>query len=107
LDGIPLAREANCKPVNAARQWFNSFSDQCDLPDRKESLLRRKPLDDALFELQRREYIKVVDLFMIFCPKERCTYNAYDGSILYRDEFSHPSIEAAKLSSGIIRDTLD
>jgi peptidoglycan/LPS O-acetylase OafA/YrhL len=106
LDGIPLAREANCKPVNAARQWFNSFSDQCDLPDRKESLLRRKPLDDALFELQRREYIKIVDLFMIFCPKERCTYNAYDGSILYRDEFSHPSIEAAKLSSGIIRDTL-
>lgn len=106
LNGNPFAREANCKPQNASKQWFNRFSDKCVFPGRKESLLRRKPLDDALSDLQRQNYIKIIDLFAIFCPKDNCTYNALNGDVLYRDEFSHPSVEAARLSAEIIRNSL-
>lgn len=105
LHGNPFAREANCKPLNASKQWFNRFSNKCILPGRKESLLRRKPLDDALSDLQRQNFVKVIDLFDIFCPQDHCTYNAKNGDILYRDEFSHPSVEAARLSSEVIRNS--
>jgi len=106
LHGNPFAREANCKPLNAAKQWFNELSDKCSLPDRSTSLLRRKPLDNTLSQLEKKGYIKVIDLFDIFCPYSQCTYNAANGSILYRDEYSHPSVEAARLSSETIRKAL-
>ena len=106
LHGNPFAREANCKPLNAAKQWFNGLSNKCSLPDRSQSLLRRNPLNGILRELERQDHIKVIDLFDIFCPLKECTYNSANGSILYRDEFSHPSVEAAKLSSANIRKAL-
>jgi len=107
LHGNPFAREANCKPLNAAKQWFNGFNyKKCSLPNRKASLLRRKPLDNTLSQLEKKGYIKVIDLFDIFCPYSQCTYNAANGNILYRDEYSHPSVEAARLSSETIRKAL-
>lgn len=106
LHGNPFAREANCTPVSAARQWFSPFDHSCKLPSRSESLIRRDNLDKVLVSLEVEGKLRIVDIFDIFCPEEQCTYNAKNGQFLYRDEFSHPSVEAVRLSSQIIRKVL-
>lgn len=103
LHGNPFAREANCTPETAA-QWFSK--DSCNLPDRRASLLRREDLNRMLTSLEAQRKIHIVDLFDIFCPEDRCTYTASNGQILYRDEFSHPSVEGVRLSSPLIRKVL-
>ena len=106
LHGNPFAREAHCKPEIAAKQWFHLFGGPCKLPNRRESLLRRDNLNKVLVKLEAEGKLRVVDLFDIFCPGELCTYNAKNGQILYRDEYSHPSVEGVRLSSPIIRKIL-
>ena len=106
LHGIPFAREANCQPVVAAKQWFSPFGGPCKLPNRSESLMRRDNLDKVLISLQERGVLSIVDLFDVFCPDEQCTYNARNGQLLYRDESSHPSVEAVRLSAKTIRSIL-
>jgi peptidoglycan/LPS O-acetylase OafA/YrhL len=100
LNGNPFAREANCNPESAVSQWYSPFGTKksCEIPDRKTTLDRRKNLDEVLRRVSTTSEVKVVDLLAVFCPFEKCTYYAKDGSILYRDEWSHPSVEAAKLS---------
>jgi peptidoglycan/LPS O-acetylase OafA/YrhL len=106
LNGIPFAREANCPPIVAAKQWFSPFGGPCKLPNRTESLRRHASLNDMLVSLESSGKLRIVNLFDIFCAGEQCTYNAMNGQFLYRDEFSHPSIEAARLSAPIIRKVL-
>jgi peptidoglycan/LPS O-acetylase OafA/YrhL len=104
LHGLPFARDAKCVPAVAARQWYNSIGDgPCRFLSKKETLQRRQPLDTMLKDLQANGEITVIDLFDIFCPGELCTYNAENGELLYRDEHSHPSIEAVRLSAPSIR----
>lgn len=106
LHGNPFAREANCQPVSASKQWFNPFGSPCQLPNRSKSLLRRDNLNKVLVSLETEGKLHIVDIFDVFCPEDQCTYNAKNGQILYRDEFSHPSVEGARLSSPIIRKVL-
>jgi peptidoglycan/LPS O-acetylase OafA/YrhL len=106
LHGNPFAREANCQPVIAAKQWFHLFGGPCQLPSRSESLLRRDNLNQVLVSLEAAGKLHIIDLFDVFCPEEQCTYNAKNGQVLYRDEFSHPSVEGVRLSSPIIRKVL-
>jgi peptidoglycan/LPS O-acetylase OafA/YrhL len=106
LHGNPFAREANCQPVIASKQWFAPFGGPCQLPSRRESLLRRDNLNNVLVSLEAEGKIHIVDIFDVFCPEEQCTYNAKNGQLLYRDEFSHPSVEGVRLSSSIIRKVL-
>jgi peptidoglycan/LPS O-acetylase OafA/YrhL len=106
LHGNPFAREANCQPVSASKQWFNPFGSPCQLPNRSESLLRRDNLNKVLVSLEAEGKLHIVDIFDVFCPEDQCTYNAKNGQILYRDEHSHPSVEGAHLSSPIIRKVL-
>ena len=106
LHGNPFAREANCQPAIAAKQWFHLFGGPCQLPSRSESLLRRDNLNKVLVSLEAEGKLHVVDTFDVFCPEEQCTYSAKNGQVLYRDEFSHPSVEGARLSSPIIRKIL-
>lgn len=106
LHGNPFAREANCQPITAAKQWFSPFGSPCKLPNKSESLLRRDNLNKVLVSLEVAKRIHIVDLFNVFCPGEQCTYYAKNGQILYRDDSSHPSVEAARLSSPIIRKVL-
>ncbi|WP_348252742.1 acyltransferase family protein [Trichocoleus desertorum] len=106
LHGIPFAREAKCDPVVAAEQWFSPFGTPCKLPRKSESLRRRDNLNKVLTSLQLRGKLRIVDVFDVFCPEEQCTYNAKNGQLLYRDEFSHPSVEGARLSAPIIRKVL-
>jgi peptidoglycan/LPS O-acetylase OafA/YrhL len=106
LHGNPFAREANCKPNAAMRQWFHPFGSPCKMPGRTASLQRRKALDEFLHSLEKEGKITIVDLFDIFCPGRICSYNAVNGDLLYRDEYSHPSVEAARLSAPVIHQAL-
>ena len=102
LNGNPFAREANCNPQSALSQWYSPFGKKkCEIPNRETTLERRKNLDKVLQKVSTTSGVKTVDLLGVFCPFEECTYFAKDGSILYRDEWSHPSVEAAKLSGDI------
>jgi peptidoglycan/LPS O-acetylase OafA/YrhL len=97
LHGLPLAREANCDPASAIPQWYQPFGQKnCNMPSKRETLARRKNLSEMLNKLS--DQVTTVDLIDIFCPTQRCTYLSGDGKVLYRDEFSHPSVEAVKLS---------
>jgi hypothetical protein len=42
----------------------------------------------------------------VFCPGITCTYEASDGTLLYRDSNSHPSVEASRLSAEVIERAL-
>ena len=106
LHTLPFAREAKCRPEQAIKQWFAPFPTRCQMPDRAESLRRRAPLDQTLRKLEERGEINLLDLFSVFCPMEKCSYEASDGTILYRDEYSHPSVAAARLSRPVVRKLL-
>lgn len=71
------------------------------MPDKEQTLARRKELDIALRELEKENKLIAVDLIDIFCPHSKCTYYSQNGMMLYRDEWSHPSVEAARLSGEI------
>lgn len=106
LHGNPLAREAACAPEAAKPQWFAPFGSPCHFLPKERTLARRARLDEVLSSLRDQGKIAVVDLINIFCPGEICTYEAADGEILYRDVWSHPSVEAARLSAPVIRNVL-
>ena len=59
-----------------------------------------------LSNLEDQNYIILIDLLNIFCPEDVCGYQLSDGTVMYRDEWSHPSVEAARNSSTIIREKL-
>src|SRR5262249_1014025 len=106
LHGNPFAREARCAPVQSLNQWFAPSRKQCQFYSKEETLKRRSKLDSILVKLERNGYIRIVDLFEVFCFDRICTYEAKNGQMLYRDEWSHPSVEAARLSAPIIRKVL-
>ncbi len=107
VHGNPFAREANCLPDVARTEWFNGFGGPCRFLSKSETLRRRQPLDTMLRELQQESGLIVVDLINVFCPGTTCTYESADGTLLYRDSNSHPSVEAARLSGPVIKTTLD
>jgi len=104
---LPFARDANCEPAVAAKQWFNQFGEgPCDYISQKETLIRMEPLNHVLDRLEQKHIIKTIDLMPIFCPGEICNYNGLGGIILYRDAKSHPTEEAAELSGRIFREAM-
>ena len=106
LDGLPFAREAECEPAIAKQQWFAPFGGPCHFISKQQTLRRRAELDKMLNTLRNQRKITVVDLIDVFCPGNVCTYDSSDGQMLYRDVWSHPSVEAARLSAPIIRNVL-
>jgi peptidoglycan/LPS O-acetylase OafA/YrhL len=106
LDGLPFAREAGCGPSVGEKQWFAPFGPPCHFLSKEETLQRRAKLDQMLTDLSNQGKINVVDLMDIFCPGKMCTYDSANGQILYRDDESHPSVAAARLSAPIIREVL-
>ena len=107
LHGNPFAREANCEPISAIKQWFQPFATPCKFFSKEETLRRRHNLDKMLSALEVKGKIKVVDLMDVFCSGSICGYEASNGQILYRDVHSHPSVEGARLSSMVIRKVLN
>ncbi len=107
LSSLPFAREANCVPEVARREWFNAFGGPCQFLSKKETLRRSQPLREVLAELARQKEIVLIDPMPIFCAGDTCTYaNAEEGIVLYRDSNSHPSVEAARLTGQLIRKEL-
>lgn len=106
LDALPFAREAECEPAVAAQQWFTPFGGPCHFISKHQTLRRRAKLDETLITLRDQRKVTVVDLIDVFCPGKVCTYDSGDGQMLYRDVWSHPSVEAARLSAPIIRNVI-
>jgi peptidoglycan/LPS O-acetylase OafA/YrhL len=103
--GIPLAREANCEPAAAMAQWYRLDS-PCRFLSREETLRRRQSLERLLEDLQQRHGLRLIDLIDDLCPGQICSYEHPTGLMLYRDSFSHPSVEAARLVATRIREAL-
>lgn len=103
LDALPFASEAECEPSVGKKQWFAPFGGPCHFLPKGETLWRRAKLDETLTNLRDQRHIKIVDLMDVFCPGEVCTYESGSSQMLYRDDQSHPSVAAARLSAPVIR----
>lgn len=99
LAPLPLVREVNCAPAATIPQWFSPFGGPCKYPARTDIIERTALFNSILTELQDKGTIRIVNVFDIFCPGKHCTYTATNGKTLYRDEWSHPSVEAAQLAA--------
>lgn len=107
MHGLPFMREANCDPALAAPQWFSQVGGgPCRFLSQRDTLMRRSVLHQALTGDGLSDKITVVDLMPVFCPGESCSYSLDNGVMLYRDVWSHPSVEAARLSAPIIQSHL-
>jgi peptidoglycan/LPS O-acetylase OafA/YrhL len=106
LHGYPMVRELQCDPALAVPQWFAPFGSPCRFQTKAALLSRRSSLDLLLRQLEQEGLIEVVDLFDVFCPTDLCTYRGPGGEILYRDVFSHPSIEGSRASGALIAEAI-
>lgn len=99
----PFIRESECTPETAVPQWFAPGGGACKFFSKEETIARRAPVLAILRKLDRQHAIVLVDLFDMFCPGKYCTFVDPSGRVLYRDEFSHPSVEAAEEAAPIFR----
>ncbi len=106
VDGVPFVRDAGCTPDATIPQWYKRGATTCTFYTRAETKSRRRFARNVLEELSESGAITLIDVFDVFCPGSVCTYRASDGSILYRDEHSHPSREAMVLVAPVIRQSL-
>lgn len=95
LGPLPFARDAACSPERGQAQWFSPFGSTCSFLTRDETLKRMTPIADRLDALQAEGVLRVLNLFEPFCEGEVCDYVDASGTLLYRDVYSHASIEAA------------
>jgi peptidoglycan/LPS O-acetylase OafA/YrhL len=104
----PFMRESGCTPDIAKPQWFN-LSDRgpCVYYTKEESLRRMAPLR-ATLERVRRSHgnFFVLDLFPVMCSGEVCGFYSHDQQPLYRDEWSHMSVEANYLARPVFLQTV-
>lgn len=107
--GNPFIRESNCTPDTAMPQWWHIGNEPpCTYYTREESLQRRRMYHDALLALQSKfENFGVLDLFDVFCASDVCRFYNDKGIFLYRDEWSHPSVEANLLAQPRLLDAVD
>ncbi len=98
MHGNPFLRESNCHPSQSINQWFSTSGISCTYYNREESLKRRMGLNGVLNEVrEKNSNFFVFDLFDVFCPTNICDFQN-NKVFLYRDEYSHPSVEGAKLA---------
>jgi hypothetical protein len=97
--GIPFMREAGCSPDMAVTQWFELEGPSCKYFTREYTEKRRSALQAMLQDVQvKHRNFYVLDLLDVFCPAQVCSFNGQNGEFLYRDEWSHPSVEANNLA---------
>ncbi|EMJ86478.1 acyltransferase [Leptospira meyeri serovar Semaranga str. Veldrot Semarang 173] len=97
---IPLMRESNCNPDLAQIQWWHKFQEPpCLYFSKEETLSRRKPFHEKLLSIKNEHSnFYILDLMDVFCPEKECRFVNKMGDFLYRDEYSHPSVEASILA---------
>jgi len=96
LGTLPFARDANCTPEQMQGQWFSPGGTTCAFLTREETRARMAPTRQMLDMLEAEGVLRVLDLFDYFCDTELCDYVDATGQFLYRDVYSHPSVEAAR-----------
>ncbi|MES2632456.1 MAG: acyltransferase family protein [Pseudomonadota bacterium] len=106
LHGNPFARDAGCEPTAAMQQWYAPSGGRCKFLSKEITVKRRAPLDAVLNRVSQQTGVITVDLLDVFCPGAICTYEGAQGETLYRDIFSHPSLEGARLAAPVIRQAL-
>lgn len=99
---LPLVREARCTPEVAVAQWFAPNGGPCHYLTREQTLKRVGGVRTELSTLEENETAIFVDLFDFYCPGPVCNYFGEDGIVLYRDEHSHSSLEAATSSASLM-----
>ena len=97
--GTPFMREAQCAPDAAVKQWFQFGNNgSCVYYSKEYTLNRLRPLNEALREVERKnDNFYVFDLFSTLCEDNLCAYQNAQGTFLFRDIYSHPSLEASAL----------
>jgi hypothetical protein len=85
---------------------LDAYLSRCTLFSEGETIARSANLHNMLSNLEDQNYIVLIDLLNIFFPEDVCGYQLSDGTVMYRDEWSHPSVEAARHSATIIRKKL-
>lgn len=103
LGSMPLVRDAKCDPNLAIQQWFNPYGTKCNFHSKEYTLEKLQYLNKVLKANALKHNITLVEVFEIFCAGKECSYVDKKGNMLYRDEFSHPSREAAMRSSKIFQ----
>jgi hypothetical protein len=105
----PYMREAQCTPEVAIRQWhWADALSPCHYYSKSASIQRIRPLVDMLENVQSAyPNFHIVDLFPVMCPGKICRFYNEQGTLLYRDEFSHPSIEANRLARPVFLSVVD
>jgi len=100
----PYIRDAKCSPDMALMQWFNlSEQTKCTYFSRYDTMRRRKPLTAVLSALEHAHpNFHVLDLLPVLCPGTICKMYDERGVFLYRDIWSHPSVEADELAQPIL-----
>jgi hypothetical protein len=73
---------------------------------RGETLARRSALQNDLMDAAIKNEAVVIDLIDVFCGPQVCGYQSPKGTVLYRDEWSHPSIEASRASAAFVQRSL-
>lgn len=106
--GIPFLRESRCSPDIAVAQWWTISNDErCIYYARDSSLQRRSHYHKLLLQLEEElDNFHVLDLFDVFCADEVCRFYSEEGTFLYRDEFSHASVEACRLAQPVLLETV-
>lgn len=104
----PFMRESGCTPDIAKPQWFNlSERAGCVYYTKAESLQRMARLHATLDRVRRANpNFFLMDLFPVLCPGNICGFFNDDRTPLYRDEWSHMSVEAAYLARPIFLQTV-
>ena len=106
LGPLPFLREARCTPQMALRQWHSAGLSLCRYYSRADTIERFQPITTLLQSLVDAGKIQVLDLFEVFCPDEICEYTDSDGVLLYRDVYSHASLEAARRARPFVAEWL-
>lgn len=105
--GNPFVRDSKCTPDTAIHQWWNFNSEPCVYYTKQDSLDRRQDYHGLLTDLQdTHSNFFILDLFEVFCPGSVCKLYNEEGTFLYRDEWSHPSVEANILAQPVLLETV-
>jgi hypothetical protein len=95
-----LILEARCTPDMAKAQWFHiERLSPCSYYNKDYITQRLKPLCDVLDAVEQNNVnFHVLDLLPLFCADSLCRFDDRHGVLLFRDEWSHPSIAASYLA---------
>jgi peptidoglycan/LPS O-acetylase OafA/YrhL len=105
----PFIRESECTPDNAKVQWFHvRHHVPCNYYSKTYSLKRLQRLNAELESVRNTNpNFHILDLFPVLCSEDVCRFSNKQGVLLYRDEFSHMSVEANYLARPLFRAVVD